>query len=126
MDKLDYFTELLVGAEPWAIDQIREGVSKLRARVEKLERFWTPVSESLPSFDVPVWLTDGKVIWIGARTDDPEGWLWGKTYGTEHYSRGQWVADDIEVDEDYRPTHWSHLPQPPVAEENISSSKPSA
>jgi hypothetical protein len=87
-------------------------ITRLRARIAELERFWIPVTEALPPLEVPVWLTDRFGIWIGARTDDPEGWLWGKTYGTEYYSRGQWVANDIEVEDD-RPTHWAHLPRLP-------------
>jgi hypothetical protein len=90
-------------------------VRELRARVTELERFWTPVTESLPPFDVPVWLidTDGN-IWIGARSDSEDGWLWGRCYDGWYYcNRGLWLASCVETDDAYHPTHWANLPQPP-------------
>jgi hypothetical protein len=57
---------------------------------------------------------------------DDDGWLWGRCYDGWYYSKGRWLTSRVETDADYRPTHWAHLPEPPVAEENISSSTPSA
>jgi hypothetical protein len=88
-------------------------ITRLRARIAELERFWTPVTESLPDLDVPVWLTDGKVIWIGARSDSEDGWLWGHCYDGWCYSKGLWLTSRVDTDDDYRPTHWAHLPRPP-------------
>jgi FtsZ-binding cell division protein ZapB len=88
--------------------------SKLEARIAELERFWIPVTESLPPFDVPVWLIDkNKNIWIGARSDSEDGWLWGHCYDGWFYSKGLWLTSRVDTDDNYHPTHWAHLPEPP-------------
>jgi hypothetical protein len=77
---------------------------------------WRNVDECLPEFDVPVWLFEpGRNIWIGARSHEVEGWLWGNCYGAA-YSRpdGTWDSDTNECDDDYQPTHWMPLPGVPA------------
>jgi hypothetical protein len=98
---------------------LRGKVKRLTARAAKLERFWTPVTESLPPAKVPVWLIDkNREIWIGTRPDDKDIWKWGEwtsTNGFVHYCSDQgWYAMKIEKEDVcYRPTHWALLPQPP-------------
>jgi hypothetical protein len=96
---------------------LRAKAKRLTASVEKLARFWIPVTEALPPLEVPVWLIDkDKNIWIGARSDSEDGWLWGRCYDGWYYSKGRWLTSRVETDEDYRPAHWAHLPQPPEKE----------
>lgn len=78
-------------------------------------RGWIPVSERLPEFDVPVWLAlaDGS-IFQGGRIDDSDGWLWANGYGSAYFSReGLWKFTELDADDDYQPTHWMPLPEPP-------------
>jgi hypothetical protein len=93
-------------------------VKRLKARVEKLERFWTPVTESLPPAKVPVWLIDkDKNVWIGTYIDDGDSWKWASTNGLVCYVSDQgWYAMETRKDAYYRPTHWAHLSQPPKAQ----------
>ena len=73
---------------------------------------WVPVSESsMPAMGQIVWLWDGQQIWIGGRDDSGDGWLWGNTYGTIWWQGEDWDGD-LEED-DYTPTHWMPLPNPP-------------
>jgi hypothetical protein len=76
---------------------------------------WISVSERLPEMDLPVWLVEGDRVWVGARGDDGEGWVWGNSYGSHYWdkSAGKWTAFDNECDDDYQPTHWQALPEPP-------------
>lgn len=63
--------------------------------------------------DTPCWLWDGKRIWIGGRgMVDSESWLWGNAYGSIWHNGVKWEADN-ETDDDYQPTHWLSLPNPP-------------
>lgn len=81
---------------------------------------WIKCSERTPDEGVPVWLWDGKKVWIGAHeycNDDPGGWLFGMGYGPNYstfYAR--WELDSNDWDDDYQPTHWMPLPDPPVPE----------
>lgn len=83
---------------------------------------WISVTEQLPDIDVPVWLHEpGRGIWIGARADDSDGWLWGASYSGAIYQdnatrAGCWEIRDLEIDNDYRPTFWMAMPDPPDAE----------
>ena len=76
---------------------------------------------SLPPLDSPVWLHEpGRGIWIGARADMGDGWLWGNPYGSHFYAestsgKGTWRFAENQVDEDYRPTSWAPLPTAPCA-----------
>ena len=75
---------------------------------------WIEIEDQLPDLEIPVWLwgpEDG--IWIGARTDDGDGYLWGSSYGSQYRdANGCWKSEDMEVD-DYHPTHWMPLPNIP-------------
>lgn len=76
---------------------------------------WNRIADKLPDLDIPVWLwgpNDG--IWIGARTDDGDGYLWGLSYGSQYRDNDGWKSEDLETD-DYRPTHWMPLPNIPGA-----------
>lgn len=74
---------------------------------------WAVVSaDNLPPLNAMVWLFDGQRAWIGARVDDTEGWLWANSYGHIWHDGDKWNGD-METDEDYRPTHWMHLPSLP-------------
>ena len=76
---------------------------------------WLLVSENnLPPLDEIVWLWDGKRIWIGGCTDDGDGWLWGNTCGRAWHT-GTKREGKLDLD-DYKPTHWLPMPQPPREE----------
>lgn len=77
---------------------------------------WEAVcDDNLPPLDEIVWLWDGKRIWLGGRADVPdgEGWLWGNTYGSIWRRKDCEWEGDLETDDDYKPTHWMRLPEPP-------------
>lgn len=82
--------------------------------------FWTPVAAVLPDLGVPVWLYEpGRSMWVGAREDTGDGWLWGNTYGSHYYAEssrgvGRWAYHDNEQDDDYAPTFWMPLPLAPT------------
>lgn len=81
---------------------------------------WIKCSESLPPFNIPVWLAqkDTPKIFIGLRDDgDADGWVWCKSYYVPYFSepKQEWESDDAEFDDDYQPTHWMPLPTPPRA-----------
>lgn len=77
---------------------------------------WISVDTGLPPLDVPVWLvTNNGGIFIGCRSDDAGGWLWGNCYGDFWLdSNNKWRTDTCETD-DYNVTHWMPLPAPPVS-----------
>ena len=79
---------------------------------------WRRVADEMPPLDTPVWLCEPSGprmrLWIGERADDPDGWLWTDCTGTTYFVDGTWTATDSEA-EDYHPTHWRPLPQPPKA-----------
>jgi len=78
---------------------------------------WTPISEEFPCEGVPVFLWDGKRVWVGAHEFDGDGWAFGNTYGHFYFNSksGDWETSDNECDDDYKPTHWMYLPEPPAA-----------
>jgi hypothetical protein len=90
--------------------------------------FWMPVVAALPGMDMPVWLyAPDRGIWVGARSDLGEGWMWGNTYGSHYYAEtsggvGVWRCHDNEVDEDYQPTMWMPLPVAPTP--NVRAERP--
>ena len=69
---------------------------------------------NLPPLGEIVWLHDGNRTWIGGRDDIGDGWLWGNTYGSVWHNGVKWDGD-LETDDDYKPTHWMRLPEPPNA-----------
>lgn len=77
---------------------------------------WQRVTDALPPMDTPCWLWDGKKIWIGGRVMvDSECWLWGNAYSSIWHNGVKWDADN-DTDDDYQPTHWMSLPNPPNAD----------
>jgi len=46
---------------------------------------------------------------------DSEYWLWGNAYSSIWHTGVNWDADN-ETDDDYQPTHWMSLPNPPTAD----------
>jgi hypothetical protein len=77
---------------------------------------WAPVrADNLPPLGEIVWLHDGHQSWIGGRDMvDSDFWLWGNTYGSVWHNGVKWDGD-LETDDDYKPTHWMRLPDPPPA-----------
>jgi hypothetical protein len=77
---------------------------------------WIPVTEQLPDFGVPVWLHEAGIIFVGERSDDADGWLWAKCYDSHYYDskEGRWKSFSAETDDDYQPSHWMPLPEPPT------------
>ena len=79
---------------------------------------WIKCSEKTPPEKEPVWLFDGKDMWIGSYEycdDDPGGWFYGKGYGlTWNQFHGKHELTDNEWDDDYQPSHWMPLPEPPA------------
>jgi hypothetical protein len=72
---------------------------------------WISVTDDLPDIDVPVWIWPQAAIFC--RCEDSDGWLWANCYGMVDFVNGEWVANDAETDDDYQPTHWMCLPEPP-------------
>jgi hypothetical protein len=56
-------------------------------------------------------------IWVGAfeYSADAEGWFYGNADGDFYWSHvlQEWVLNDNEWDDDYKPTRWMALPDPP-------------
>ena len=73
---------------------------------------WIKVSEKLPDLDVPVWLYEAGRIYLGGRVED-DGWLWAQCYGQIWWTSNPGWKGDLESDDDYAPTHWMPLPEPP-------------
>lgn len=75
---------------------------------------WRPIPDSLPEMNEPVWLTQNGSIWIGMRSEpDFEGWVWTNTHGRIWHNGAKWDGDS-DHDDNYKPTHWQHLPPPPA------------
>jgi hypothetical protein len=56
-------------------------------------------------------------FWLGALVKDGEGedcesHMWGNTYGSIYHASGKWHGD-VDTDQDYKPTYWCRLPEPP-------------
>jgi len=82
--------------------------------------------DSLPPFDVPVWVvvnqeiaghTKRRNILVACRENDADGWLWCRCWDHAYFddnsiSGPHWVAENPEID-DMQPTHWMQLPDPP-------------
>lgn len=79
---------------------------------------WVKCSDRMPGFDELVWLYQKEIprIFIGCRCDDSDGWLWGRAYSVPHFNSfaENWEPLEVEVDDDYQPTHWMPLPDPPT------------
>lgn len=80
---------------------------------------WVPVGSRLPDLDMPVWLylPDGPRIVQGCRTEDSDGWYWANCYSSAYFDPthegGKWRSLDAEMDDDYQPSLWQPLPEPP-------------
>lgn len=73
---------------------------------------WISVESQLPELGIPVWLHENGRIYVGGRSDEGEGWLWGNCYGSHYMDDGVWKCD-IEIDDEYEPTMWMALPSIP-------------
>jgi hypothetical protein len=81
-------------------------------------RRWIPVEERLPDESVPVWayLPDiGQPVILSLEEEGDEGELaWCKGQHLFWYDKDLKVwACDPDFDDEYRPTHWQPLPEPP-------------
>ena len=76
---------------------------------------WRKVDDELPPDETPVWLWDGTHCFIGEWVHDGYSWLFAKCFDVPWYDINHgWRADNSDAD-DYGPTHWRPLPQPPDA-----------
>ena len=78
---------------------------------------WINSKERLPDEYEAVWMRfDNNTMFIGciSYAGDPEGWLWCNSYGTFWWDdkKARWECD-AEADDQYLPTHWMPLPEPP-------------
>lgn len=75
---------------------------------------WISVEDRLPDIDQVVVCLENTVTYYGGCVDaGDEGWLWGMADSTPWYHDGAWRAD-IEIDDEYLPSHWMPLPPPPL------------
>lgn len=76
---------------------------------------WISVKDDKPPENEPVWISTENGMFIGAWTYDGEYWLWGNCYHSQYWNsiEHQWESYEIQVDDDYQPTHWMSLPNPP-------------
>jgi len=76
---------------------------------------WVETSKELPPLGQMVWCFEDGNVWLGSREDpDNEGWLWTQCYN-HFWWNGKKYDGDFEADDDYRPTHWALVPEPPNA-----------
>jgi hypothetical protein len=77
---------------------------------------WISVDKRLPDIARPVWimLDDGSAI-IGGRGLGADGdWFWCNAYGSQYLDKlGNWCCTNLALDDEYLPTHWQPLPEPP-------------
>ena len=95
------------GSELWAAWQ-----AALAAQPEPVA--WRS-TDTKPPESVPVWLFEDGRIWIGTYEYDSDGWCFTNAYGHQFYGETGWQSPDAEWDDDYKPTHWMPLPEPPGA-----------
>ena len=97
-------------------------VERLRAeRIRLAMHNWNIIGRdpaTLPPLGQMVWLYEaGRGPWIGSRDDvDGEGWLWSDTGGRIWHDGVKWDGEGEQ--DDYHPTHWLPLPEPPVVEKS--------
>jgi hypothetical protein len=85
---------------------------------------WTLMTEAMPALDEIVWLwEEGRGPWVGNRSDGGEGWLWTNCRGAFWWNGKKWDGD-AEADDDYQPTHWMRLPEPPNSEPKLTADRP--
>jgi hypothetical protein len=99
----------IIGEMNKSLDEKDEEITRLKA----LGGEWIPIEKGLPEFGRLVYLFENGRIYFGERFDEPEGWLWARYYQVPEYYDGKWQGDP-ESDDDYKPTHWMHLPEPPI------------
>ena len=77
---------------------------------------WVPTADTsrLPPLDLPVWVYEDGYCYIACRAYEDDGWLWAKCYTLPYLDKdGRWQTVDAEIDDDYLPTLWQPLPEPP-------------
>lgn len=80
---------------------------------------WIKTEDKLPELGDIVWCHDKvkNTTWIGGRGEwEFDEWCWGNTYGSIWHNGVKW-GGDIELDDDYTPTHWMPLPELPARDE---------
>lgn len=80
---------------------------------------WVSAKDRTPPEDTPVWmyLPDIKQPVIGCVSDVGNGQEWGMCYDDYYFDPKEkiWKAYTCDA-EDYHPTHWKLLPNPPGGE----------
>jgi hypothetical protein len=74
---------------------------------------WIKTSDELPITGVPVWAYEGSQPYLAELDHIDEGLAWVRVYGEPYMVDGTWYSPDTEYDDDYNPTHWQYLPEPP-------------
>ena len=81
---------------------------------------WISIEDRLPELERPVWMYVDNRIMMGCRSEiEYKTWLWCRLHDIPYYSEHYkdmygypWDFDPIS-DDDYQPTHWMPLPEPP-------------
>lgn len=80
-----------------------------------MEVDWVSVLDRLPPKGRIVLVSFDGPYGFGARIDTGDGWLWGVVQQGDRIDPDK-SADwnNVEVDDDYQPTHWAECPPKPV------------
>ena len=104
----------LLKIEPECIACSDDGHYLLTPNVCNLAWVQTADAARLPAFDTPVWLYEDGAAYIGCRSDESDGWRWAKCYCMPYLDKtGAWILAEANGDDDYQPTLWQPLPEPP-------------
>ena len=85
-------------------------------KTQPIVKSWRFIADEVPPEETLVVLYDGRRGWFGKREwvgdeDDGAGWSYTRADGLIWWTGALWDADTAG-DDDYRPTHWSMIPDP--------------